>query len=956
MIYIGGEPPFIEKPEPRFGGVIGSLNKLVNMLSERDTQFTENTNKKLKEIDDAINAYVTNLPKIVTEHKNIVGTAHGETKKTVGLPLRENVRNATTAEVTSFANVNAVVKITDLKTVLDSNMRNDLDGYQKNDMFPMGGYNEPRLLPVGNTFTTPDIIHKYKYAHVNMMASGDRLLVSARPDGNEDHYSLLYSDPTRVTKNSFEELPFATTYFNGWGWNMTSGGTIDGKVGLFRPVPDKGVFVFYTGLFKTPGTNYLMYTNFGEMIYRGVAMHAEVSGSKITIEHKLFTVRDPLGSAPTLVNSLPDTYQSSYETINQKGVVGPFLKNTVYNLTDFVELVDGVTIEYDTSNPIPFSPTMVWYSADTTYYANLAVPVVFTSGEVKVKKVLTFTEVRTPGNLAPGSFGKVTMLNGQVKDRIGASLDFTGSNFFADNDVTNPSNPVNLPGAILKDGMLLNAVSGAKSVRIKYSQSVFNDTVSFIEGMTANTRTPQGITRRYCSRRYDAFGAIPERVFPVYNQAGETRMFTMSLNDVRGMMEWREYKWFSEDIFRNTSSWHSFSVKKPDEVSRIKNYELIPKSLSVYGGMATGVNIYSLCFTPANNYTGYTNVILNKDGVELGDRVTMEPSTQMACLGLMKSFTERAAGAYGTGYDKLELNNFYCIHAIDADRAMLMYSDGITYVEGALVGYSVTNGLFRLTGEILKTQLKLLSSVQKVPDGYTRKSASKDDLSYMYQDLYIWRQAASGLHMSYPRAFGDVLGDVSFFITGTTVTPIKTNAARFHDNKFVVDMPEELHPPVIIPRKAMIYDTGVVPNNDTDLTTMYSVASGNVTFDPYVAPDKSFFLVPHGKRLMVGGRGIIVDTSIYVGIPDTGDWWCYLVREGNGVKLITDRVMREPDNNEVLIVRRVGGVYIYSEEYIVIDNHLLSFDRHGSSIPVTWDDGTLMGVNKFFKKTDILPG
>lgn len=956
MIIIGGELPHVEKPEPLFGGVISSMNKLVNLLGERETAFKDKVEIQMKDIEVLINKYVADVPKIPLEHTKKTGPQHGETAKSVGLPLRDNVRNATTTEVLTSAPVNAVVKITDLRSALEENLKEDIEGFQKNDVFPVGGFNEPRLVPVGNSFKIPDIIHKYKPGHVNLMASGDRLIASARPAGPDDHFSLFYSDPTRVSKNSFEEMPYALTYFNGWGWNMTSGGTIDGKVALFRPIPDKGVYIFNTDLFSDIGTNYMMYNNFGEMIYRGVAMRAYVTGTKVTVEHRLFTVKDPLEIDPILINSLPNTYMASFETINKKGLVQPMLQDTVYDFKEFVNLTGGVTIEYDTTNDVPLSPTMCWSSADTTYYANVAIPVILKAAGKVVKAVLTFTEVRTPGNLQNGSVGKVTMLNGLVKDNIDDKLIVTGLNFFTENNVSNPANPVGVPGSILSDGTLINAMSSAKSIRIKYSTSVFHSATEFVEKMTESNPIPKGITRRYCSRRYNAFGAIPERILPIYNQAGETRFCVYNLDDSNGLMTWKEYKWFHEDIFRATTSGHSFSVKKPDEVNDIPISEDIPKSLSIYAGMATGINIYSLCFTPANNFKTFSTVDISKDGVVLGDEVVLDHTSLMACKIQLPNFLQRAKAEYGDDYPETEKSEFFAIHAIDDARAMLMFSDGISHVEGNLVNYKVLDGVFSITTNVAKLDLKVLSILNKVPAGYKRKSSSGDDVGYFYNDLNIWRQTTSGLYMSYPRAFGDLLGDVSFFLSGTTVTPIKTNKGRFYDNKFIIDMADELHPPVMIPRKAMLYETGVIPTGENQLTTMLSVVSSGVTFDPYAAPDKSYFMVPHGKRLVVGGRGVIVEHGVYIGIPDTGDRWCYIVRDGDSVKIIVDNNMREPDNNEVLIVRRVNGTYVYSEEYLVMDNHLVSFDRHGSCIPVTWDDGTPMGVNKFFKHTDILPG
>lgn len=122
MIVHGGEPPFIEKPEPKFGGVVKKLNEITYKLQDCTYSFNENSKTKLQEFAQNLAQFIVDVVTPIDNHLAQRGAVHGETKSTIGLSKKDNYRTATLTEQANLTPVLAYVTPQGVKAALDKNI------------------------------------------------------------------------------------------------------------------------------------------------------------------------------------------------------------------------------------------------------------------------------------------------------------------------------------------------------------------------------------------------------------------------------------------------------------------------------------------------------------------------------------------------------------------------------------------------------------------------------------------------------------------------------------------------------------------------------------------------------------------------------------------------------------------------------------------------------------------
>lgn len=149
MIIHGGEPPFIEQPEPRWGGVIKRLNDFTFSLQQRTQDYNQNTQATIAEFSSTLTQFIVDVVVPIDAHYNAEGLVHGEHKGTIGLELKDNYPTATLEQQTNLIPVDAYVTPQGVKAAFE-NMSGGLggvDGYQMNDGLNLGLFYYPDEYP-----------------------------------------------------------------------------------------------------------------------------------------------------------------------------------------------------------------------------------------------------------------------------------------------------------------------------------------------------------------------------------------------------------------------------------------------------------------------------------------------------------------------------------------------------------------------------------------------------------------------------------------------------------------------------------------------------------------------------------------------------------------------------------------------------------------------------------------
>lgn len=960
MIIYGGEPPFIEKPEPRFGEVILRLDQMAYEVEKKVHSFNEGTKESLLLFTQNLAQFITDVVVPIDTHLNQVGPVHGETKASIGLSLKDNYRTATLQEQRTLTPVLAYVTPQGAKQAfVDRNAANPLvaSAYQQNNVLQFASYFYTNEFPV----MIPTVAQPSRYFDTNgpvaMVFNDDRIVYS--PASNKAVYQTdvgFISSPTKARKAArLAEIPNLQSRMLPGGWNNSGAVTSDGKVALFKPLADKKIFVFKDNLGDPAGAkNFLLYTSYIGTAYHGLSVFPQITGeTTFSFQHKFFKV-DAFESDPTL-NPLISTAYPALFTLMSGQSQAPLQMGHSADVRNYVSLAPGQSIKIGVESGTPqLSVGLYWAARDYEIRMFVSIPVVVTGGGLTKYLALNYVVSFIPGNLAAGSLGTVTVMGTRVPDTLDATLTpVAGSQYLAVRDPLNFNDPSVLPGVVLASGDVVRSISTKNGIRVKRYKSGLAGFAGWIAGPRPKADPRLIRTELYTTARHSPFGPVPERIIPLTN-INETRYLVYGLDNGTGAYRWAEIRWDSESIVGAVSGTR-IGVRSPANFTVYKKIDNFPKSLSVVANKgASGVGINSLVFTTQNGYKanasfGYVNGV-----VTLGTEVTLSLST----LNRLKSSGKKVlsnAKTFNPGIPTSVRGVTIQVFTLTLSKAVVVISDGYSYAEAGVFSYSVADGFFNLIfNSSADLPLQRVTPNSNAITGLSRESKTGDGVWSSSSDLLASRVDDDTYGVVVTRPFGDVYGDLSFRLgamtsDAPTCAPFAVNPARLYLGQLIIDAVDELHPPILIPNKG-VYQ--IAPAGITATTTVMAEVSDGTTLDPYEVNEAGWVRIPGGSKVVLGGTVYFLDREYPIQVRASGTSYCYLQRLGKNLVAVASDVMREVSNNEVMFGISVNGILTVNESYIVMNKHVLRTGRRGSAIPVFEDDGGL-GTNKFFTQRDL---
>lgn len=960
MIVHGGPPPFIEEPNPRFGGVIKALNEFATFVAERTENFSSSTQERLIEFTQELDGFVRDVAIPITDHISSTGAVHGETKGTIGLSLKDNFRAATLAEQIALARVDAFVTSQGAKAAIQANAGSYVaNNYQQNDVIQMASYffpdEYPTLVP-----SAPEPVRFFngdgKNNTVSTLLNGDRLVLSAfQPAGRYQRQSLFVSGPTnQIGKTLLQEVQNVTSSYSVNGWNNIAGQAANGKVAFFHPIADKNIYEFTdnTGLPVVPSKAHLIYQGFGGVVYKGMGASAQYSGdTALSIVHRFFSVT-ALATNPTMNNVVDTSYLATFRTPSETRT-GPIQATHNYNLADFFQLPAGATVKAVTS--VPLSVSLFWNAQDIEAYLFVACPVIVTLADGKARRfILRFVESIRPGTLRAGSSGAIQTLGLGAKDVIGADLAIpAGATWIEQDDPSNFNSPLYSPGAVLVNGEVVKTRSSKYGITVKRYKSNFAGIRDWVLGNRPVVPLYEALTETNVPARHLTFGPLPERIIPVQHSGGNTVYLAYGLDIATGRYNWQEIGWTINSMVGATVG-NKFGIRSPDYstvrggLSKIPNGVVSVTNLNVDGATVTG-----MAFNKENQYKAYTTFTYSSGVLVLGTPVTLSPLTLFSLQAAAATVVTRAKTVSPLPSVDAQREAQIQVFAVNGTRAVYMLSDGLCYAEVGVAPYTITNGVLQLDfapSNGVKT-VQVTPAVASLP-GVSRESKSNDGVEMEFSDL-LANQDGVNYAMVVTRPFGNLYGDISFTIQDISVatpaiTGVKANNAKLYRNDQAIDMVDQPYPPFAIPRKGLFqYD----PTNSEVTTNCFNVATPAQTVDPFDVNEAGWVRVPAGAKVILNGRGYYLNRDYPVKVNPAGVTYCYLSRQGDTLQAIGSATVRETSNSEVLFGISTNGVLSVSNNYLVLDRHLISSGRRGAAIPYFEDDGGT-GPNKFFTNRD----
>ena len=950
------ELPVDDTPDPKFGGVIKELNELLFLSEQQTTDFNTGTTTKLQAIKTKLNSFRVDLPAMVNTHLSATGVLHGETKNTIGLNKVDNFRTGTLVEQRDLAELDVLCTPGGVQAAVDKNNTFRQEDYQKNDLFLFGSIHTPNLY--NRVATNWNKVTYFMPGHCTLGFEKDRVIVAPKMDSTKfTGYCGFLSDSVQAASMMLlnEQTDQATSYV-GEGWSMQGTQTTDNKVALFRPLANLQKFNYPSSLVTQGSRAYILWDTYITDLVQGMVMSANVSGSTVTLYHDIFKANNPT-TDPTLVSAVSPTLSAVFTSI--KGTSSLLIKGShSYVLSDFFSSDAGVTIAVNPNATIKVSPTLIWAVQDREVYVHIAIPVIVAAGGKSKEYVLQFTESWVVSGVNNGTAITVTQLGTLNKDYIKADLTHRDTpKWFMECDWSNPLNPVGLPGVFLKSGYVVQARSTKYGIKVKYSITPLKSALDWINGYKTVAKPTSQVTRTFSPGRYLSFGAIPERILPMDISNGVTRYLSYQDINKKHGYGWTEHTWYEDTVIKASGAVNTHSAKTPaNSVVYDFNVEF-NKSLLVKAGAAGGVVTSGLAFTFANGFVGKSGFTYLSGAVTPGVDVQLGKPVIAAMQTHGQALLTRAATQYGAGYTTRKSELTYQAYCFDDNNLLVIISDGLAYVEAAFFPYTIGNGILSATIPLTTNPFKRISDNTMKPSLLNRQSATNDGVNHIFADALVYQVNADTFHISIPRAFGNVFGDVSFSVTnftaGPVFTPRMTNIARLYDNLSPIDVVEELYPPVLAAQFGVFAYNAT--NNTTVMTRLLNIGTTN-SMDPYLPPDTYYVVVPSGTRCILGGRSFTLERSYYLAHDGTNNAYFYLTRNGNDVMLERSIGMKEPSNSSVLYALYNGGNLSISNSYIVLDDHVLCSDgiRRGSGIPMTLDDGTAKGKQTFFKNKDIV--
>lgn len=955
MKILGGEPPFIENPEPRFGQVVIKLNELTSILQTSVGDTNVRLEEMLDELSTSIDSFVGTYVVPMDQHFNARGPQHGETKKTVGLGDKDNFRVATIPEHINYSDVGAFVVPAGVKaSVAANNQQFSTDLYQQNFLFQFASYYHPNLYPL-KTLTRPEGTRYYeKDNSVGVMINGDRLLFSpaSNPsiyEGQNIHVSLA----TKVVgKGRLSEITNLVNQYTTNGWNITGTKITNTQVALFKTLANKDIFDYKSQLgLQTRFQNFLLYKNYAATVYKGIAAGANVSASQITLYHKLFSV-DSFEDDPTLKEAVAASYLGRFTTLGVAAFNAPANGSHVITLSDYVTGPAGSTITFDTARePIV---SLVWDSQDFELLMHVVAPITARLGAVQTTLYLEFVERVRPGTMVAGGSATFTQINRGAKDTLNAQLLPVTSNWVKVNDKTDFSSPAWHPGVFLNSGEIVKAKANKFGLRVKRFRTTLPDVKSYL---TATTRPKVPVkeinTQLFTPMRHGPFTTLPERVIPVSHVADRFGYLVYGVNSGTGLHEWTERIWGLNSMV-SAQVGNKFGVMMPTGVDEI-NVPLLPKTVvSIASRLVDGITLSATAFTPQNNYKAVQSLTYNDGIITVGEPIELSPLTTVVINSAASAALARAAVANPAVNANLRVPLSF-VFKITATKALFIVTDGVNYAEAGVTTFREINGFFELNFDYTSgIKLTRVTPTNQTVTGTNRESSSGDRPWFDYSDLLVLNTATGSYDIALTRAFGNVYGDLSFSISNFTAvtptfTPGRLNSARLYSGTEQIDIVNELLPPLLIPRKGLyLHD-----DTNTNYASVLREVSGVGTTDPFDVNEAGWVRVPAGGRAVLWGGSFILDKEYSIKTFTTGKTYCYLVRRGVFLSTLSSSSPREPSNNEVLFGVAENGILTLNRAYFVMDDKLISSERKGATVPVFIDDGNL-GINTFFTRRDII--
>lgn len=960
MIIIGGEPPFIEKPEPRFGDLLVKFNQLRYTIEEKTYSFNDNVKTKLETLDTDITAFINEVLVPTQAHLNARGAVHGETRASVGLSKKDNYRAATIAEQQSYAPVDAFVTPAGAKAALETNSASFvLDNYQQNDLFQFSSYYFPDEYPT----VVPTRVEPVRYfgadPKVGVMFNADRLIFSPFSDGSVYNDQLAFiSMPVGPTKRSqLMEISNLGLRYTNTGWNTTGAVMSDGTIAFFRPVVDKKIYQFRNGLtLGANGRNFILYRGYGGQLFKGLGVGCTNAAQTVDISHKFFQANQ-FSTNPILQDIVTSSYTALFDLMGKAQTTAPANGSHQISILDYITLPAGMTAAIGGNNNHGVILTLLWNSQDYELYLNICIPVTLTKGSVVSYITVNITEAIIPGTLSAGGSGSFRTLGTRVKDVIGDDFSLPASpNFCRVNDQFDFNNPVQLPGAVVGAGEVVKSMSNKFGVRVKRYQTTYPGLKEWLLDLkrpVVELKLPS--TEVFTPARHICFTALPERVLPISHGNSLTQYLVYGLDSGSGKFKWFELTWPSDSILSTEAS-GQFGVRVPSVTAENANIGHMPQGLCLTANKSSaGTGISALVFTTQNGYRGKQSVqYVNREltvGAEISLSFNSLLTLQAAGAGVL-SRAQVANPAVQTISRAVQIQ----VYALTANKAVIVITDGVNYAEAAIATYSISAGTFILDFTATNgLKLSRVTPTGQTATGKYRQSMSGDEVWMPFSDMHAMMTTAGAYQIAVVRPFGELYGDISFAVSGiTNAAPVFTvgrvNPARLYSRGYQFDMVDEVYPPLMIPNKG-IYQTD--PANTRFQNNMLEVM-GTLKIDPFDINELGWVRMPAGGRVVIAGRTYVLDQDYAVKVNPTGTTYCYLIRQGDVLMALGTSVLREPNNSEILFGTAVNGVLRLNRQYIVMDNKVMTADkRFGSAIPAFINDGG-DGPNNFFTQRDVV--
>jgi hypothetical protein len=958
MIILGGEPPFIEDPEPRFGSVIKKLNELTYAIQKATEEFNNNNGTKLDTITEMADTFLNTVSIPIDSHLNSRGAQHGETRNSIGLSKKDNFRTATKDEQIALAPVQAFVTPEGAKASLIANNASFvLEDYQLNDLYQFASFFYPDQYPI----PTPTRVEPVRYfgasKKTGLLLNTDRLIFSPYSDTAQyQNQSIFTSMPVGGFKGTkLGEVTGLSSNYLTASWNTVGCNAADGSAVFFKPLADKQVYQYKNDLaMEGDNFNYLVFNLFAATAYKGLAISSSYAGTVLTLNHKFFYAADAT-TDPTLTELVDSSYLAMFDRMDTPAYSGPANGSQSIDLAQYVNMPAGAVMTL-AGGSHGVVTSLFWNVLNAEIYMHVAISVHVTLGEVSRDLVFSFIESVIPGTLGAGGTATFSQLGTRTKDTLGANLLPVGqSNWFKDGNRYDLFNLAQYPGAMLASGELIKTCSTKNGMRVKRFATAYNGIKDFLLGDRPTVDPKLAVLEIYTPSRHACFGSLPERILPFTNGGGQSSFLVHGASAKTGRFGWQEFGWVSDNIVSTQSGDGTFGIRLPDSIDDNENMAAMPASMSVYVNQSgVGVVPSALVFNENNHFVGKSSFQFSNHVLTVGDPVAMSVSSVLTIKAASGSVMARAAIANPLQDPSYRVPQIQ-VFGLTTGRALLVISDGLCYAEAAVVGLLVSGSTATLyfadTGGLKLYQVT--DSNQPAMTG-NRASASGDNVWLTYSDLLAVQVNTNTFQVVVTRAFGNLYGDLSFTVNGfTTATPsfVKgtVNKARLYQRTDAFDTVEELYPPLLLAGKGVYQH---LPGNSRFATLMTEVGGGTGKVDPFKVNETGWVRLPGGARVVLNGRTTILDRDLAVKVGATGTYYCYLQRLGTALIAVASTVIRQPANNEVLFGVVTNGILVLQKSYIVVDGKSISATRHGSAVPYFVDNGE-EGVNQFFTKRDV---